>query len=128
MMTFEAASLKASTKIIDEFVTSITKGGSVQIQLLDLTVAKSLQAVLDVLEISYDKERLEAQESKLRLNVYHLLDGVEIDVKDDAVESAWIHYDTKIDGAFISFKVKELNNSIGNLTISGSPTMRFRLI
>lgn len=119
---------KASEKIIDQFVKAVAEGGTVRVDLLALNVADSLCAVLDVLQLPYDKGRVEMQQEKLKLEVYHLLDQVEIDTKNDAIETASIHYDPDQKRAFISFKMKPFHNKIGNLTISGSPTMRFPLI
>ena len=120
-----------SRKIINQFTKSIKECGSVNISLLDLTVTESLEHILDLLNIPYNLKALNKQEHNLMLNVYQLLDGVEIDlekIKNDSIESAKISCDYKNDFVFIEFKVKPFDNTIGNLRISGSPTMRFRLL
>jgi hypothetical protein len=118
----------ASKGIIDQFLKSISQGGSVQVNLLNLNVATSLCAALDALQIPCDQASLKAKEGRLKLEVYHLLDGVEIAIIDDRGDSASIFYDAGQERALVSFKMKPFNNTIGNLTISGSPTMRFPII
>lgn len=119
---------RVSEKIVKQFTESIRVGGSVSVSLLDLRVVDSLLAMLATLGIPANADRLAAQEDMLRRHVYQLLDGVVMEITNDAIESACIHIDQANGWAFISFKVRPFANQIGNLSISGAPTMRFRLL
>jgi hypothetical protein len=119
---------KVSRKIIKEFVQAVSVGGSVNVALLDLQVSEALGVMLKVLDIPHDQARLTAQEDALRGHVFRLLDGVLMEVNEDAIESASVQIDEDSGFAFIAFKMRPFQNQIGNLTISGAPTMRFRLL
>ncbi len=60
--------------------------------------------------------------------IYKLLDGVTLEFYNVGIERAWIEYDDINNFVFLKYKVKQFANKIGNLTISGSPTMGFRLM
>jgi len=119
---------KVSETVVEQFVTSITQGGSVNIQLLDLRITESLKSILEMLDIPYNQGLLEKQEIDLLSYVYHLIDGVVLNIKNNYIESAQIVYGPADNHTYIEFKVKPFNNKIGEQTISGSPTMRFRLL
>jgi len=119
---------KVSERIVTEFTNAIKRGGSVNVHPVELAIVESLVVVLDILGVPYEKELLKSQEVKLERHIYFLLDGVDIGIKNDSIESAHIYCDSTNKYVFIEFRVKPFNNTIGNLTISGSPTMRFRLM
>jgi len=117
-----------SKKIATDFVNSITKGGRVFVTLFDIDILETLETIFEILKIPYKKDLLERQRKRIMLCVYDFLDGVKIKIDNPSVEDTYLFYDRKNNYVFISYKMKPFNNKIGNLTISGSPTMRFRLM
>jgi len=124
----EGKVFKISKKIAKDLVDCFTKGGKVVINLFDVDVLETLTVIFNILDIPYTKDRLERQREKIMLCVYKFLDGIEINIDNNSIEHTSIVCDPINNYVFISYKMKPFNNTIGNLTISGSPTMRFRLM
>jgi hypothetical protein len=51
-----------------------------------------------------------------------------MEIKSKLIERVTIECDFSDNFVYISFKMKPFNNKIDNLTIAGSPNMRFKLM
>ncbi|MBY0294093.1 hypothetical protein K2Q08_02055 [Patescibacteria group bacterium] len=119
---------KVGKTIADQFVKSIQQGGQVTISVLEFAITEYIKEVLDILQIPYNHSSLVKQEHQLMMFVYEILDQVELELDNSAIEWAQIQPNSSTGQVYIAYKMKPFNNTIGSLTIRGNPTMRFRLL
>lgn len=113
-----------SKKLIYAFVDTFKHGGTVFNKTVDFDFSKSFENVFALLEIEYDKETFIKQIPKIKQLTYEnfLKDTIlEINVPEIESSSIILHTDGNL---YISFKMKQFSNKIGNLTVEGSPRIQ----